>query len=754
MSAKLNTLKPSKTHNSSSDESSGDESKGDEYGTLIADVSTCLKTHLSTLMSQMFDAADEYLSELSEKSESKESKTRYQGVKRLVQIKRNPIDAGFFATIDRIFETKSSDSADAVSDLALVDQDEMEEMVAITTIHANAMNQFGEEINNLEARLEYLEIKGSQVLDKQALDTRHICEAYQASLKSLDITIEQKLVLYKMFDQKVCSQSAEMYQAINQIFIDAGILPEIILKTSEPEEIEEDTTESPGDTSEEDNSHRINTTPSNKNQSATVQDDIQQVVNHFLNESVSRASPDIPASFSKVPCETDDNGKNFYPRKDVMGALSKLQNRMTQLEKEAQLNVEQIKQALMADIGSANGGAVTKQVHLLDERSIDFVGMMFDVITNDVSISRVITNLLLRLQIPVIKVAMLDQELFSDEEHPARNVLNLIPEAGKGVTEEKDEVYTKIENIVDDILRDFDVDIESFTRAVDALEDLIKYEEALSKETENKEQLELLRGRAREVVINELKHISENKKLPEAVHPLVLKSWSTLMFNSYMKHGKQSEGWIQSIILLKIVLNYLQPIKGREQWEEIKDNHLAIIKAVNDELYSTNQNRAEIDSNITALKDTIRDSLDKYGAVLEKRELEKSEKLDGIDTELTDIDIEKGEIPEVSTADELARINEDVEMAKTKVKQLPANVRPGTWFEVYTGEDTRIRRVKLSVILMEMALLVFVDRRGNKVIEKDIEAFVKELNDSKSAFIADHSTFDHALGKVINTLAA
>lgn len=55
---------------------------------------------------------------------------------------------------------------------------------------------------------------------------------------------------------------------------------------------------------------------------------------------------------------------------------------------------------------------------------------------------------------------------------------------------------------------------------------------------------------------------------------------------------------------------------------------------------------------------------------------------------------------------------------------------------------------------MEEAKLVFVDRMGVKVIEKDAEEFLNEINRGQSSLIADHSAFDHALGMVINSLSA
>ena len=87
-----------------------------------------------------------------------------------------------------------------------------------------------------------------------------------------------------------------------------------------------------------------------------------------------------------------------------------------------------------------------------------------------------------------------------------------------------------------------------------------------------------------------------------------------------------------------------------------------------------------------------------------------------------------------------------------QISRLPRDVKQGVWFEIYNGEGKAPRRVKLSVVLFDEAKLIFVDRHGNKVIEKTASEFMQELNDKRSRIIADHSIFNHALGQVINSI--
>lgn len=719
-----------------------DQPKEDEFDSLIENIYSLLNQQLLELFTDMLDGAEKTQKELSEvtgdtEDEIDEKQMQKITAYRLLCDKRNMINSSFFIAInEQLKPSTGSENDDQEEELSLVDHEEMEEMVAITTMHANALNLFGEEISDMEARVEYLEIMAAPIFGKQALNPNHICEAFQTALKPHDLSTDRKLILFKFFDEQVNLQLGEMYKSINELFINAGVMPEIILNTQKYEEPEERTFTTRTATYYDPGENKAT------NFIPRSQSELNHIVGQFMkgNFTVTGDELELPASFYKDPTKQNIDGKEYYKRKEVVRSLSRLQNRLTELGEKANLiSAEEIKQSLMADIGQSNGGAITKEVTVIDERSIDFVGMMFEAITTDESISEVITNLLLQLQIPVIKVAMNDASLFSDENHPARNVLNLVSKAGKGVTEKDDKVYNDIENIIDDILEGYDVDIVSFEKAVDALDELIRHEEETADENEKVEQRAIIRKHAREVVLKELRYLSSNKRLPKPVQPLVLKHWSTLMLNRYIKFGKDSDQWIQSVMLLKLMLKLLQPIKQKSQWEELDNNHIALVEAVNDELYDTQQNKSQIDKQIFSLQKTFSQMLNENGF----------EMIEGNRQE----DDSKHDVMEVSDA-EMEQIENEARITLEKIKQLPSNVKPGVWFEIFNGEDRAVRRLKMSVILTEVAKVIFVDRKGVKVIEKDAGEFADELKHNKSRMLADHSTFDHALGKVMSAMAA
>lgn len=712
-----------------------------KYKNVIDKVLNCVNDHMLVLVNQMISTADEKLFDQSEKAKNDEERMKFMDCTKIFRTEKNDISCHFFINLNNSLRTSENDQMAEDEDLRLVDQDEMEEMVAITTMHSKAMSLYGVEVNNLEARLEYLEIMCEDIFDKESLDPKHLCEIFQKTIENLDIDIEVKLIFYKLFDQEVCSKLGVMYKTVNQIFIDNGIMPEIIMNTTKNEDIEDD---------EEEVSSRVATYYDPSENVTTdfiprTKQEISRVVNQFMTGEMTITGDEIelPESFLRAPTQKDLDGNSCYERKEVVKALSKLQHKLSSLhERSGNITPEEIKQELLNHISNENGGLLDKQVSLLDERSIDFVGMMFGAIADDTTVSELMTNLIYQLQVPVMKVAMSDSTMFEDDEHPARSTVDLLTAAGKGINSEEDRLYNELESIVDDILDEYGVDIEIFEKAVDELESIIQKEETLTAETERQQQKQVLQEHARHVVITQLKMVSCNKKIPNNVRPLVLKHWSTLMLNRYIRHGRDSSEWLQSVLLLKLLLKCVQPIRFQSQYNLVKSNHMALIEAVNDELYETQQDKNDISSQVNELKEYFSAMIDEYG-------------LKVVDEDNNELSAE--ELVDDSTADteeELQQIKQQTEIAKQKISLLTSSTRPGVWYEIYNGEDKAIRRLKLSVILTDAAQLIFVDRKGIKVIEKDAEEFARDLEENRSRVLADHSTFDHALGKVISSLAA
>ena len=773
----------------------------DIYKSLIRDIKSCLNEKLANLLANMFNGADDALFHLSELAESNEDQNHYFDTMRMLRLERKNIGEQFASALNTYLKPISKTQTQEArvkfeeEELTLVDQEAMEEMVAISTMHSKAMGLFGDAVSHLEARLEVLALKTTKVFDKNALQPKNICEAFQTALKCIELNTQNKLILYKLFDQEVSSQMEDCYHSLNNLLISEGILPQIKLGSLSPQSNNSynhpktsmrnsEAVESLQDTGilSDNNSFSINDSHStyatslNNNFSNTTtvqpQEKINRVINNFLHGDITSTSKTRNSSPSSIN-HTANTGQ-YYDRRDILNALSNLQQtHYPQKTQENTLDIEGFKKLLITHIGSKQGGTITKQVNQLDEKTIDFIEMLFEVIVEDSSISEVITNLLLRLQIPVIKVAMLDENIFKSENHPARHLLNLIAETGKSINDKKDKLYPFLENEIDELLKDFDVDIISFQNAIDNINSILYKDQTITEENERQTQKDILQEHARMIVLSEIQYRLKEKLLPSAAHPLILKLWSTLMFHRYIRHGRDSIAWKESSNILVLIINSLQPVKSKSSWLSLKNNHSGLINTIRDFLYETKQDKEDIDNALQALKDTYELMIEKsefneQEEIIPKQQLTtKENEFDSYfiieeeitlesfpcDTELLEAAINNtGKF--IADADKTSPIDSNAEISQAKISNLPHEVRPGVWFEIFNGEDRAIRRLKLSVIITEEAKLIFVDRLGVKVIEKDAAIFTEELINGKSKFIADHSAFDNALSHVISSLTA
>lgn len=222
--------------------SSDNSSSAKQLAQLLEKITDCLNEELSDLVGRMFDGADDMLFQLAENADSNEDQANYFETMRMLRIERAQVGNKFASNLnDRLqpVPLKSEKSIFDEDELSLVDQSEMEELVAISAMHSKAMNLYGEAVRHLEARIEHLSLKNAHTFSKDSLAPKSLCDAFKDALVDIELSTNNKLILYKLFDQEVILHLENFYQKLNQLFIDEGILPQIKLSSnkSEPRKI-------------------------------------------------------------------------------------------------------------------------------------------------------------------------------------------------------------------------------------------------------------------------------------------------------------------------------------------------------------------------------------------------------------------------------------------------------------------------------------------------------------------------------------
>jgi hypothetical protein len=132
---------------------------------------------------------------------------------------------------------------------------------------------------------------------------------------------------------------------------------------------------------------------------------------------------------------------------------------------------------VLRDLQDSPLGAKANQLEAL---TIELVAMLFDFIFETKDLPDSMKMLVGRLQIPVLKAAMLDGAFFSKKSHPSRLFVNALAHAGIGWSTAmgvEDPLYKKVEALVHRVLDEFADDIYLFDELRKDLENFLAEEE-------------------------------------------------------------------------------------------------------------------------------------------------------------------------------------------------------------------------------------------------------------------------------------
>jgi len=155
-----------------------------------------------------------------------------------------------------------------------------------------------------------------------------------------------------------------------------------------------------------------------------------------------------------------------------------------------------------------------------------------------------------RLQIPMLKVALLDKALFSKKTHPARRLLDRLAAAAVGWSEiqrSHDGLYEVIDKLVRKITDEFDDDISLFEYALADLEKFLAQErdeaeqraEESTRSLRTREQIVL----AKMTVDDAINERIGNFEVREFIRQFLVDYWRQLLIITNIEHGVESEIW-------------------------------------------------------------------------------------------------------------------------------------------------------------------------------------------------------------------
>ncbi|MCF5700691.1 DUF1631 domain-containing protein [Pseudomonas syringae] len=675
-------------------------------------------------LQELFDNADDTLFEMADRARNDVEQNIFFEAMRDLRLKRKNIERGFleqffeaFVGLTQYDPTHSTLPRTLMFEDSAPRTDDMERSVAVETMVGRVLKRDGFALDQLTLRLNAL--LGNTLDDQHnPLGPAMLCEFFLQAGRNLGVEIKVKLILLKLFERYVLADTEQLYAEANQLLLATGVLP--ALKPAPARRAMDRAAASAY--SEE--SHEP--TPADEG----VQE-VFAALQELLLHVRGSVAPTLEPSSASQPITT----------RDLLRLLSHLQQYVPVLPAQDDFDLRNQLEQLLTRVSVRSGKS--RIVGDADEDVINLIAMVFDCILEDRNVPDSLKALIARLQIPMLKVAVLDKSFFSRSSHPARRLLNEIADAAMGWGDcdsaERDSLYVRIEQVVQRLLSDFVDDPAIFS---ELLADFLAFtsderrrsellEQRLRDAEEGRAKTELARRRVEQALNQALL----GKVLPPSVVTFVQNAWSKVLLLTRLKHGDQSAEWQADVQTMEQLIWSVQRHDDPEFSLRLLTLVPGLLKSLRDGLTSIAFDpfaTGEFFSELEAL----------HVKVLER----------AADTDQATMMVEVSQQIVLPTADEGS-----VELTSVRLPHDDAGLRQvdqlrlGSWV-AFAEDDEHSLRCKLAAIIEATGKYIFVDRTGTKVRERSRTSLALEFRRGAVRALDDTLLFDRALESVLGNL--
>lgn len=725
-------------------------------------------------MGGMFENLDDALYEMANKSDSNALQNVYFDSMRELRKQRLGIDRSFNQEIlrvyDRFWETgevmasrPTLDELNRNSELSLLEDEELEDSLAITNMISKAENRFTRELYAMGQRFAYM-IGGGQVDERFAqqppISPAVFCSAFQAAMANVPVELPVKLVVYKLFDRHVMHFIGGLYDEINILLGKAGVIPKLTPKIRRnpisPALLrgEEGESQLAGDSS-----YGGGEPPSQAAYAASQMSDLQGEVFAALQQllGVRRTQVGDGTAASSLMLNAPVGTVPLVDTGELLGALNALQqSNVVMLPQGGRvtrpLSPQEMRSRLVSDLQIAQEGQISRALGDADNDTIDVISMLFEFILDDYSLPDAMKALISRLQIPMLKVAIIDKSFFSKKVHPARRLLNTLAQAAVGWNDSGDRandvLYNKIELVVKRVLNEFQDDPMIFAELDDDFSVWWQQEQRgaqvaeqrTNQVTRGKEQL---RG-AKQIVVEELNdRLRRQRVVPEAVMALLEDGWKDVLLLNYLRQGADSKEWQESLEIVDQLLWSVQPKSDYAERQKLLRGIPELLRNLRERLNSISFDQHKMARLFKELQNchigclrggdpNVNNGAGTQPAAVQEIRFSDSQ-LVSADSQLKQLADEA-----LDSHDEFTRQAQELEV--------------GTWLEMQDGSMKN--RVKLSWKSKVTDTYIFVNRKGMKAMELTMAGLAKRFREAtaKRVDVSDTPIIDRALEAMLTAL--
>lgn len=711
---------------------------------LVRQIKDNAQAVLLNLLEDLFSNCDDLFFDLSSRASSNAEQNLYFESMRELRFKKVGVINAYRQNFEQNFlalaqpstfaRSTAQDTANADA-LSLVQNDKLEQDVAINSMISKARTNCQESLYHLATRLDYLIPRLTIDQENNPLDPEQICKAFAKACELFDISIKAKIIIFKQFDRVVASKLIKIYTAANELLINAGVLPKIthgINKQPDSLGAGAENNPRPSDASALDAAVSA---------ASQLQFDFIELSN--LLASMRRLGltrlPNYNA-YSSNPGPVMNNAELFT-------LLTAQQPHIIDTTESEPIDLRQLVQTLLA----ANNPNRPRALQQPDEDVINLVAMFFDFVLDDRNLPVPIQALISRLQIPILKVALKDKAFFSQAGHPARKLINTIADASIGWDEseqlKKDKLYNKIFDIIQSINEQYADNDNVFAEKLGELQAFVQQEQhrtsLVERRTSQSTEGQAKTQQAKTVVQQLLFAKLEKLQLPPPITSFLVDPWQQLLVLVHLKSGEDSPDWMEA---MQVVDDLIWASQKHEDSRSLQ--RLGKIKP--ELLQRIAQGLTKISTTAEATQSALRG----IGEVLDQLQCEAAVTFEPISAEQA---VALGHTPGSGSKSWQEMTALERQQARYKaltyefIKKADA-LAVGTWLSYEDSQRGKILRCKLSTKIEVSDTFVFVNRFGFKVMEKSRKDFAYDLQQRRAIPLENNMLFDRAMENIVGNL--
>jgi hypothetical protein len=639
--------------------------------------------------------------------------------------------------------------------LALVDLDTIDESVVIGNIVRVVENVCHEELITLNRGIGHL--LGTSVLESSAnpLGPATIVRAFAEALGTLKADARVKFQILKELNQAPLGDLAAIYADVNRHLANLRIIPPgsvraKTVRTAAPQRrrVHDDAPETPQPAPEMD------------------------VMAMFRRMASHGGFPlsGHPAPPTRVVPSLPPTPSGYIPGTPIVATpglregLTRLQAGQTRFDVEGmQIAFSGIPEGMHNVLRDLQESPLGQRANQLEAMTIEMVAMLFDFIFETRDLPDGIKALLARLQIPVLKVAMLDGAFFARKAHPSRLLVNALAVAGLGWSPamgQDDPLYRTIERIVHRIIDGFSENLGLFDELRAELEAFLASEEQAAEANFSTTAEAINEGDRKDlagvIAKSEVERRVESYPIPRFLAQFLRDKWHVTLEGIYLREGEESDAWSSSVATLEDLVWSVQPKKTPEDRKHLVALLPSLLKRIaagvpgprwvpgERESFMTNL----VEAHAAAVKPSLAAVPSPTAAVAAAARAEAEAAKASGDTEAA----ARAEALAAAMAPaELATPDAGPTVLEDEYLDIARSLDRGMWVE-FENEDGQLSFSKLAWISPLRGTYLFTNRQGQKAVSMTAEELAEQFRNNRARLVEAEPLIDRAFTSVISEL--